>query len=66
MHRPCKEEYLRPEDRHRSSAVLDGHRGQWDERHRRETSLLGPVSSEGSLCLSPRPWEVDGGFQWRV
>lgn len=67
MHRPCKEEYLRQEDHYRSSAVIgmDGHCGQRDERHR-ERSLLGSVSLEGSLCLSLRPWEVDGGFQWRV
>lgn len=44
----------------------EGHRGQQDERHRRETSLLGPVSTEGSLRLSLRPWEVDGDSQGRV
>lgn len=57
MHRPCKEEYLRQQDHYRSPAVMgmDGHRGQQDERHRRETSLLRSVSSEGSSCLSLRP-----------
>lgn len=56
MHRPCKEEYLGPEDQYRSPAVMgmDGHHGQRAERHRSERDVsFGTYKLGGEFVFVP-------------